>query len=218
MKTIGWLLPLLCCACNMPSPDPAGKVNAWYATHPPQLDGKGEDTCWQEATIYPIDQLWSGKLPYASDYMGRFRVCWDRTHVYALVEILDDSLLPLNDRIDLYIGSEGTGKEPVLYSIFPSEKAVIATMTDTLAPTTEGVVNKVQTANHLTRWEIAIAYPSMPGDKAIPFAIGYHDQDRPNAAADRMGNIPLAPDPKKSKNVIYPDDLGELHLVLPARK
>jgi hypothetical protein len=58
-------------------------------------------------------------------------------------------------------------------------------------------------------WEIAIYHPNA-GQRPIPFALCYNDVDRTPGTPNRMGNVALEPDPKKQRDVIYADDLGEL--------
>jgi hypothetical protein len=61
---------------------------------PPIVDGKKNDSCWQDATWQSIAQVW---IPYgakvdSSDYSGRYKVVWSSTTnlLYFLVEVTDN--------------------------------------------------------------------------------------------------------------------------------
>jgi len=73
---------------------PADTVFAVMAGVPVVVDGSPGDDCWGEATWKPIGQVW---IPYGAkmaqgDFQGRFKVSWDRSYLYLLVEIVDDML------------------------------------------------------------------------------------------------------------------------------
>lgn len=209
-----WLLVLyVFTACAYRQQDITGKTVALHTSAAPQIDGLSDELMWKDAAIYPIDQLWDGKLPFASDYMGRFRSCWDSSHLFLLIEIIDDSLIGKEDLIDIFIGNELPDQDPVHFSVYADTdtSVTILTSTDSMVANEHFVKRKVNTHNPMSTWEISIAHANT-NCSTIPFALFYSDTDKPKAAADRMGNIPLLPDPKKSKRMIYADDLGELTL------
>lgn len=60
----------------------------------PQIDGKGDDACWQDIAWQSVNQVW---IPYggsvsADDYSGRYKVAWSSTEnlLYFLFEVVDD--------------------------------------------------------------------------------------------------------------------------------
>lgn len=60
---------------------------------PPIIDGLSNDTCWNGATWYTIDQQWiPNPQPTTADFSGRFKISWDANKIYVLGEITDDSL------------------------------------------------------------------------------------------------------------------------------
>jgi hypothetical protein len=209
-----WLLiPCIFTACTYRQQDITGKTVALHTAVAPHIDGFSDELMWKDAAIYPIDQLWDGKLPFASDYMGRFRACWDSGHLYVLVEIMDDSLIGKEDHIDIFFGNELTDQAPDHYAVYADTdtSVTIKASTDSMVANEHFVKRKVNTHNNVSTWEISIASANT-GRSTIPFGLFYTDTDKPKATSDRMGNIPIRPDPKKSRQVIYADDLGELSL------
>ena len=74
--------------------NPADTIFAYKARVPVLIDGSANDECWGEATWKPVDQVW---IPYGAkmtqgDFQGRFKVSWDRSYLYLLVEVIDDML------------------------------------------------------------------------------------------------------------------------------
>lgn len=65
-----------------------------YASEPVLVDGAASETCWSEATWHAIDQVWMpwGATMKQGDFEGRFKVAWDSSYLYVLVEVVDDSL------------------------------------------------------------------------------------------------------------------------------
>ena len=69
-------------------------VLVFDAPIPPIVDGKKDDSCWQDASWQSIAQVW---IPYganvdSSDYSGRYKVVWSSTtnFLYFLVEVTDN--------------------------------------------------------------------------------------------------------------------------------
>ena len=63
------------------------------ASQKPVIDGIANDTCWEKATWYPLDQLWVGKAYSKEDFQGRFKLAWTNEKLYLLAEIIDDTLV-----------------------------------------------------------------------------------------------------------------------------
>lgn len=67
---------------------------AYRTATPPVIDGIGTESCWTAATWAFINQPFDGKvLPDSSDFYGRYKVVWDASRVYILMEITDDKLV-----------------------------------------------------------------------------------------------------------------------------
>ncbi|RPI04555.1 MAG: hypothetical protein EHM64_09580 [Ignavibacteriae bacterium] len=69
-------------------------VIAYSMSRPPVIDGRGDESSWQEMPWQPIAQVW---LPYgtpcdSSDFSGRYKVGWSATTnlLYFLVEVTDN--------------------------------------------------------------------------------------------------------------------------------
>jgi len=63
----------------------------------PQIDGIGNDTCWNEPTMewQSINQVWmpwKGTVPSSEDFSGKYKVGWNETKnlLYFLVDVVDD--------------------------------------------------------------------------------------------------------------------------------
>lgn len=66
---------------------------AYRTETPPVIDGVGNDNCWVNAVWAHINQPIDGKsLPDSIDFYGRYKVAWDASRVYVLMEITDDKL------------------------------------------------------------------------------------------------------------------------------
>jgi hypothetical protein len=69
-------------------------IYTYKAITPVVVDGSDADACWSEAEWKPISQVW---IPYAAsmaagDFEGRYKVAWDSSYLYVLVEVTDDVL------------------------------------------------------------------------------------------------------------------------------
>ena len=69
-----------------------------YTAHrtatPPLIDGIGNEECWKAANWALINQPFDGKsLPDSANFYGRYKVAWDASRVYVLMEITDDKLV-----------------------------------------------------------------------------------------------------------------------------
>jgi hypothetical protein len=58
------------------------------------IDGQALEDCWENAEWHEIDQVW---IPYGAtmsngDFSGKFKVSWDESFLYVLVEVVDDML------------------------------------------------------------------------------------------------------------------------------
>lgn len=67
---------------------------AYRTEVPPLIDGIGNENCWVAAVWAPINQPFDGKsLPDSSDFYGRYKVAWDASRVYVLMEVTDNRLM-----------------------------------------------------------------------------------------------------------------------------
>lgn len=75
-------------------------VQAYHINIIPQIDGVGNDLCWNEHGVewQPIDQVWmpwKGTVPSASDFTGKYKLVWSESEnlLYFLVDIIDDKFI-----------------------------------------------------------------------------------------------------------------------------
>lgn len=60
----------------------------------PVIDGIGNENCWKNASWALINQPFDGKtLPDSSDFYGRYKLVWNTSRLYILMEITDDKLV-----------------------------------------------------------------------------------------------------------------------------
>lgn len=191
--------------------------SADYTQEPPVIDGRSRDRCWEKATAYPIDQLWSGKLPHASDYMGRFRITWDSSNLYLLAEVFDDSLfqkpgprdsLPHHeDFFEVILSLPSPSEKPVArFYIMPYGSIWGNPGDPALAWSRQGAA-AVRTEKKLSTWEWKLGKgwlvaagmgedvePAWP--RPVHFAVVYHDTDKSGKTESRMGSMELIPGPE----------------------
>ena len=59
----------------------------------PHVDGVADDTVWSDASWHRLDFRWLGPDYSAEDFSGRYKVAWDSSRLYLLVEFRDDVLI-----------------------------------------------------------------------------------------------------------------------------
>lgn len=65
-------------------------IEAHYSHQKLVIDGQAKEVSWQRASWQPIDKAIIGELPDPLDFFGRYKVLWDETALFFLVEITDD--------------------------------------------------------------------------------------------------------------------------------
>jgi hypothetical protein len=78
---------------------PACAQSAPFTARPPVLDGNA-DAVWSRAPVLPIRRLVFGRPSGDADLSATFRALWDRTGLYLLVEVRDDTRV--NDSTQRY--------------------------------------------------------------------------------------------------------------------
>lgn len=67
---------------------------AYRTEAPPKIDGIADENCWKTASWAFINQPFDGlSLPDSVDFYGRYKVVWDASRVYVLMEITDNMLV-----------------------------------------------------------------------------------------------------------------------------
>lgn len=231
--TLG-ILCLLSCQSNGRSKTPA--LTATYAAAPPEIDGWANDACWARGEAYPIDQLWKGKLPHASDYMGRFKISWDSSHLYILAQVFDDSLRtelgdPCRDGLEMVLAGLNQIPGPTVTLHFGANGTRTTLPNSELLQIPDSCLQvRTNTQNRLTTWELMWSKdnwmtPKSPKPQPNPqewarkilLAIAYSDCDKGNNPESLMGNVAVTPGPKAAMGVIEKDALSPLKLQPPAQ-
>ena len=125
-------------------PLPAGETRlgyyeAKYAAVPPTIDGQNDDACWATVPWATIDQAWGYPIP--ADFTGRYKIVWNGSQLYYLVEITDDTLMapypdPLvdyynNDCCELFIDeNESGGDHTYNYNAFAYHCSIFGNVSD----------------------------------------------------------------------------------------
>lgn len=218
-------------ACNSTPPENPASISCDSAALAPVIDGKAEDACWKEAKIRPIDQLWVGKLPHAMDYMGKYKLAWDKNHLYVLAEIYDDTVMDTHanglehfwddDCLEVFIDENASGgihqynHSAFAYHIALDGK-IVDTGEDSIAHyfSNHGKV-AIKRNGKLTTWEVAFDLyadnykengtntpVTLQGNKTIGFAIAYNDNDGSKERENMMGSLDVKPNPDKNRGWI----------------
>jgi len=93
--------------------------NVPYATKAPVIDGDPSDIAWTSAEWVDINHLVLGSQPDENDFKGRYKLVWNKDHLYLLAEITDDVLRdshadPLltywdDDTLEIFIDEDASG-------------------------------------------------------------------------------------------------------------
>lgn len=85
----------------------------------PQIDGRGDDPVWRASIWRPINVPLIGDLPAADDFSARYKLLWDASRLYLLVEMQDDVLMdrtsdPLkrywdDDCLEVFVDEDASG-------------------------------------------------------------------------------------------------------------
>lgn len=232
----------LVASCTSAPKENPGTHTAKYVSTPPTIDGVANEDCWQNAIAYPMDHHWVGKLPHVTDYMGRFRVCWDSAYLYVLAEIYDDSLIDSHadglvrywddDCLEIFVDENASGGDHQYnFNAFAYHISLDGKFVDMGTDSLPHYYNEhgkmaLTTRQKLTTWEVALKlYPdtfndsttivpvSLVAGKTIGFAIAYNDNDKDRERQSMMGSIEIKPNPDKNRGWIDAGVFGKLTLV-----
>lgn len=212
---------------------------AVYGT--PVLDGSGSDELWESCTWQPIDQVWAGQKPSATDFSGRYKIGWDENNLYLLAEITDDSLLDIypeglehywdDDCLTIFLDEDASGgPHQYNYNAFAYRIGLDGRVTDMAPDSTYRYFDDHCLARRITRgytssWEIAVRVfdgnqfeengENVPkllhAGKKIGFALAYSDNDRSPVRENLMGSVAI-PGADKNRSWIDADVFGILVL------
>ena len=240
-KTV--LLGLLACilGCNPgPMKEDHQLIDVARADAAPSIDGIATETCWNMAPWIPLDQNWLGPAYDRDDFRGRYKVAWDRDHLYLLVEVQDDSLFdqypdPLklwwdDDCVEVFIDEDNSGGlHQFNHNAFAYHVALDGNVVDLGTDRAPGLYNHhICTARSaegkVTLWEMAVAvYDDSYKDgtagepvrlkkgKKIGFALAYCDNDGSAERENFIGSV-FVPGEDKNQGWINADIFGTLVL------
>ncbi|MBM4025926.1 MAG: hypothetical protein FJ280_11055 [Planctomycetes bacterium] len=160
-----------------------------HVSTPPVIDGQME-AIWSKASVQPILTTIAGTPPTGpADASGQFRVLYDETNLYVLVDVNDDqfrndsSATYLDDSVEFYVDADNTKKGPGLtgnarqYTFGWTDPVIAGTNTNTTG------VQHAQ-VNTPTGWRIEIKFPwqslmgtGAPVGKLIGIDCFYNDDD-----------------------------------------
>ncbi len=88
---------------------PSLSIQAVFTNEPPVIDGKGDETCWENAPVLTNFISHRTKQPMDALYQTRVRLLYDQSHLFALVECMDpdpNSLQAISRKYDRRMGDE----------------------------------------------------------------------------------------------------------------
>ncbi|MFY0603488.1 MAG: CBM9 family sugar-binding protein [Flavobacteriaceae bacterium] len=189
------------------------------ATEQIVIDGIANETTWQNATWYPMNQVWLGNSIDSSDFSGKYKLTWSKNELYVLVEIQDDVLRdvfsnPLErwwdeDCVEIFIDEDNSGgNHQFNHNAFAYHIDLKGNVVDIIAENTPKLFNDhvqskvVVSGENTTTWEFKISLFSdafeygktnetiiLSKDKKIGFAIAYCDNDNSNHRENFIGSV-----------------------------
>ncbi|NMP31518.1 sugar-binding protein [Thalassotalea sp. M1531] len=113
-----YLVIMLCGAMSL---NAQGKndIEAMQTVVPINVDGVPNEVQWQKAQWLPMKEVMLGESPSTNDFNGKYKLLWDKEHVYLLARIVDDVLYdrysnPLenywdDDCLEVFIDEDNSG-------------------------------------------------------------------------------------------------------------
>jgi hypothetical protein len=191
--------------------------SANYGT--PLLDGIGDDNAWQSAQWLPLDQVWLGAAPAASDYAGRYKLVWDENNLYVLAEITDDTLIDIHpdglvkywddDCLEIFVDEDASGgNHQYSYNAFAYHIALDGKVVDIRPDSSFAYFNEHCTTRRVSKgnvstWEVAVNIydgkkysetgenipKSLKAGKKMGFALAYCDNDHAAERENFIGSV-----------------------------
>ena len=206
----------------------------------PTLDGKATEKCWNMAPWLALDQNWLGEAYSHEDFSGRYKICWDETALYLLVEITDDVLFDKNkdplklwwddDCLEIFIDEDNSGGlHQFSHNAFAYHLALDGNVVDLSTNKepklyNEHILSERITEDTISTWEIAIklfddSYSDagkntpkvLTKGKKVGFALAYCDNDGSKERENFIGSV-FVPGEDKNQGWINADIFGTLIL------
>jgi len=215
------------------------QFTANYGT--PTLDGKADDSAWQNAEWLPLDQVWIGSPVTPKDFSGRYKVLWDENNLYVLAEITDDTLIDIHtdgllkywddDCLEIFVDEDASGgNHQYNYNAFAYHIALDGKVVDIRPDSAFAYFNEHCTTRRITEgnistWEVAVNIfdgkkykdggentPKMlKSGKKMGFALAYCDNDHSPERENFIGST-IVEGEDKNKGWIDAGIFGVLRL------
>lgn len=188
------------------------------ASNPIVIDGYHNESTWNDAEWYDINNLWLGDAFTKDDFEGRYKLTWDEQALYLLVEITDDTLVnnfsnPLErwwdeDCVEIFIDEDNSGGDHQFnHNAFAYHVDLEGNVVDIIAKDTpklfnNHVISKRVTVDNTSVWEFKIllfndsftynnfdAMVNPSANKKIGFALAYCDNDNSEHRENFIGSV-----------------------------
>lgn len=219
-----------------------GNYKAPKASESINIDGKAEEKSWSKAEWKPIKYKWLGDDFSENDFQGKYKILWDKEHIYFLAEIHDDSLSDQekdafinwweDDCLELFIDEDRSKDEHQYnHNAFAYHITLDYDVVD-MGPDQKPhlyndhlTVKRTNTGKSHT-WEVAMKVfdksfddnkkdnrpVSLETGKIMGFAVSYNDNDGDNRRENFIGSINVEGE-DKNRGWIDSGIFGELELV-----
>lgn len=187
----------------------------------PDIDGISSDDCWEQADWYPLNQRWLGQEFTEEDFQGRYKLSWNESKLYLLVEILDDKLVDTHpewnqdwwndDCVEIFLDEDdGNDLHQFNHKAFAYHVALNCKDVVDLGPDQQPhlynnhITAARKTEGNTSVWEFAIDIYSddfvdgqtntpvkLFEDKKMGFALAYCDNDTSKTRENFIGSIPV---------------------------
>lgn len=213
---------------------------AQKAHEKPVIDGLADDSCWENAVWYPLDQRWIGKEYTEDDFAGRFKLAWTSEKLYLLAEIVDDTLVDIHanalekywddDCLEIFLDEDHSGGEHQFsHNAFAYHIALDGKVVD-FSPAQKATFYEHLTAKRTQNgkkslWEVEIDIyndqyqdekPNKPVQllegKKVGFALAYCDNDFSQERENFIGSVRVEGE-DKNKGYLDASIFGTLILV-----
>jgi len=211
--SIAFCLLFLFCACNSNTHE-----NSIRHIHKKiKIDANPNDVAWQKVEWKSMNQRWLGAPFSEQDFKGRYKIVWDKNHLYVLAEIVDDVLLDQNsdglkkywddDCLEVFLDEDASGgNHQYNYNAFAYHIAldnkVVDIGLDSLPNYYSHIKCRRNTVGQKSIWEMAIDiyadnYQHLKDNKKvvlkegkeIGFAIAYCDNDKSKERENFIGSV-----------------------------
>lgn len=232
-------LGLLSCTLEPTTKEDHQLIEVIKADEPPTIDGRITENAWNRAPWLLLDQNWLGSSFEHDDFNGRYKLLWNESALYILLEIVDDVLYDSHenpykfwwndDSIQIFIDEDNSGglhqynHNAFAYNIALDGNVIDYDLREGPKMFNEHIVSSKVTEEKMTTWEIKVKlYPvdfeerrkepvALSKNKKIGFALAYCDNDGSTERENFIGSV-FVPGEDKNVGWIDADVFGTLVL------